>query len=156
MTDNPFEGRKLFTAEQANAALPLVRAITKDLSELSREVIDRRERLAALRAGREKAASSRDVYGEELALVEQELEKDAQRLQEYVEELRQLGVDPKNGPEGLVDFPAMIDGRPVFLCWKLGEPDVMYWHDLEAGFQGRQPLAAGSVAGGSPSDSSLS
>ena len=155
MTDNPFEGRKLFTAEQANAALPLVRAITKDLSELSREVIERRERLAALRAGREKAASSRDVYGEELALVEQELEKDAERLQEYVEELRQLGVDPKNGPEGLVDFPAMIDGRPVFLCWKLGEPDVMFWHDIEAGFQGRQPLAAGSVAGGA-SDSSLS
>jgi hypothetical protein len=77
-------------------------------------------------------------------------------LQEYVEELRQLGVEPKNGPEGLVDFPAMLDGRPVFLCWKLGEPEVMFWHDLEAGFQGRQPLAAGSVAGDAPDGASLS
>lgn len=149
MTGNPFEGRKLFTAEQANAALPLVRAITKDLSELSREVIERRERLAALKSNGDRASASRDVYGEELALVEQELERDAERLKEYVEELRQLGVDPKNGPEGLVDFPAMIEGRPVYLCWKLGEPEVLFWHDLEAGFQGRQPLAAASTTGGS-------
>ena len=49
----------------------------------------------------------------------------------------------------------MIDGRPVYLCWKLGEPEVMYWHDLEAGFQGRQPLAAGSIPGGTSSDTSL-
>lgn len=143
MTGNPFEGRKLFTVEQANAALPLVRAITQDLADLSREVIERRERLASLQAGRER--QSRDLYAEELAQVEEELEKDTERLQDYVEELRQLGVDPKNGPEGLVDFPAMMDGRPVYLCWKLGEPEVLHWHDLDAGFRGRQPLVVGSV-----------
>jgi hypothetical protein len=143
MTDNPFEGRKLFTVEQANAALPLVRAIVKDLAELSREVIERRERLSTLMAGRDR--QKKDLYGQELTQIEQELEKDTERLQEYIEELRQLGVDPKNGPEGLVDFPAMLDGRPIYLCWKLGETEVLHWHELDAGFRGRQPLTAGSI-----------
>ncbi len=146
MTASSWGKRKLFTVEQANAALPLVRAITADLAQLSRDVIERRERLSTLLAGRERGP--RDLYGEELAHVEAELEKDSERLQEYVEELRELGVDPKNGPEGLVDFPSMLDGKPVYLCWKLGEPEVLFWHDLDAGFRGRQPLTAGSSLGG--------
>jgi hypothetical protein len=135
---------KLFTVEQANAALPLVRAITADLVQLSREVMERRERLALLSGRRNPAA--KDFYSEELAQIEEELEKDSEQLQAYVEELRALGVEPKSGPEGLIDFPSLVDGRIVFLCWKLGEPEVMHWHELDAGFAGRQSLAAGSVA----------
>ena len=143
MAANPWKNRKVFTVDQANAALPLVRAIATDLAQLSRDVIERRERLSLLLSGRQRGA--RDVYGEELAHIEAELEKDTERLQEYVEELRELGVDPKNGPEGLIDFPAVMEGRPVYLCWKLGEPEVLHWHDLDAGFRGRQPLTADSV-----------
>jgi hypothetical protein len=143
MAGDPFEGRKIFSVESANASLPLVRAIVTDLAHLSREVVDRRERLALLLAGRERG--SQDPYGQELSQIEEELEKDSSRLQEYVEELRQLGVEPKNGPEGLVDFPTRVDGRPAYLCWKLGEPEVLHWHDLEAGFRGRQPLVAGAA-----------
>jgi len=120
--------------------LPLVRAVAKDLSDLSRDVIERRERLAHLLAGRNK--QSTDLYGEELSQIEEELEKDGSRLREYVEELKRLGVEPKNGPEGLVDFPTLIDGREAYLCWKLGEPEVLFWHELEAGFAGRQSLTA--------------
>ena len=65
-----YEPRKLFTVEQANAALPLVRAITQDLVQLSREVIERRERLALLTSGR--AGSARDLYSEELLQIEDE------------------------------------------------------------------------------------
>ena len=145
MTSSDKQGVKLFTVEQANASLPLVRAIATDLAELSREVIERRERLSFLMGSREYHAG--DPYQDELAHVQEELEKDRLRLQGYVEELRQLGVEPKNGPEGLVDFPAMMDGRLVYLCWRLGEPEVLFWHDIDAGFQGRQPLAAGTTAG---------
>ena len=137
---------RLFTVEQANAALPLVRAITADLVRMSREVLERRERLALLSAGR--AAGSKDLYSEELAQIEEELDKDTEQLQAYVDELRELGVEPKSGPEGLIDFPSMIDDRLVFLCWKLGESEVLHWHELDAGFQGRQSLTAGSVADG--------
>lgn len=132
--------RKHFTVEEANAALPLVRAICEDLAELSREVIDRRERLSRLTGSR--SSDARDIYREEVEEIERELEADTQRLYEYVDELRQLGVEPKNGPEGLVDFPSLMDGREVYLCWKLGEPEVLYWHELDAGFAGRQSLTA--------------
>ena len=147
MSDDPFQWRKIFTVESANASLPLVRAIVTDLAQLSREVVERRERLSLLLAGRERGVQ--DAYGEELSQIEEELEKDSLRLQEYVEELRQLGVEPKNGPEGLVDFPALLEGRPIYLCWRLGESEVLHWHDLDAGFRGRQPLTAGTAAGGS-------
>jgi hypothetical protein len=140
-----YQPRRLFTVEQANAALPLVRAIAQDLADLSREVIERRQRIAQLRGGRD--PNSSDLYSSELAQIDEELERDAERLEGYVEELRALGVEPKYGPEGLVDFPSLLDGRLVFLCWKIGEPEITCWHEIEAGFLGRQPLVAGSVAG---------
>lgn len=148
MTDNSKTNRKYFTVERANAMLPLVRAIVKDLAELSRDVIDRRDRLAHLLAGRN--GQSTDVYSEELVQIEEELEKDGRRLRDYVEELTKLGLEPKNGQEGLVDFPTLIDGREAYLCWKLDEPEILYWHDLDAGFAGRQHLTAGA---GAPSNS---
>ena len=152
MTNEPYQPRKTFTVEQANAVLPLVRAITADLVQLSREVVERRERLALLSAGR--GAQAGDPYSEELAQIEEELDKDSEQLQAYVDELRELGVEPKSGPEGLVDFPAMMDDRLVFLCWRLGEPEVLHWHELDAGFRGRQSLVAGSVADGSNAEGS--
>lgn len=132
---------RTFTLEQANATLPLVRVIVKDLADLSRDVIDRRQRLTHLLAGR--TAEQSDIYSEELGQIEEELEKDGHRLRDYVEELVALGVEPKNGPEGLVDFPTVLDGKPAYLCWKLGEPEVLFWHEIDAGFAGRQSLTAG-------------
>jgi hypothetical protein len=144
MSVQDYRPARLFTIEQANATLPLVRAITTDLANLAREVVDRRQRLAHLTAGRELKAG--DPYAEELAHIEAELMKDAAKLQEYVDELRALGGEAKGAIEGLVDFPSLMDGRIVYLCWRLGEPEVLHWHELEAGFAGRQSLAAGSVA----------
>jgi hypothetical protein len=141
--------KKLFTIEEANATLPLVRAIATDLATLSREVIERRERLATLHKNR-RPSKSQDAYSEELSQIEDELTKDSERLHEYVEELRALGVEPKNGPEGLIDFPCQMEGRVVYLCWKLGESEILHWHELDAGYRGRQSLYEGSVSGGGP------
>ena len=90
--------------------------------------------------------SSGDPYADELAQIKEELEKDARRLGEYEQELDDLRVELKSAREGLVDFPAMMDGRPVYLCWKFDEPEVLHWHDLDAGFAGRQPLTVGSLS----------
>ncbi len=132
--------RKRFTVEEANAALPLVRAIVADLTELAGDVIQRRERLSVLLAGRRPDAS--DPYWQELAQVQEELKKDTQRLRELVEELAELGVEPKSVTQGLVDFPAVVDGRRVCLSWKLGEPEVRYWREPEAAVSDRQPLVS--------------
>jgi len=131
--------RRLFTLEEANARLPLVRAIATDLSTLARDLVDRRQRLDSLLAGRK--LSSTDVYSDELADMYKAIERDNRKLEEYVDELQELGVEAKGAIDGLIDFPSMMDGRVVYLCWKLGESEVMHWHDLDAGFVGRQPLA---------------
>jgi hypothetical protein len=146
MTVREYKPARLFTIEQANATLPLVRAITGDLATLAKDVVERRHRLALLTTGRDLKPG--DPYSDELTQMEGELERDAIRLQGYVDELRHLGLEPKGAVEGLVDFPCQLDGRVVFLCWRLGEPEVLYWHDLDSGFGGRQPLTAGSVSEG--------
>ena len=138
--DNEWKYRRHFTVEQANAMLPLVRAVAKDLAELARDVYDRHERLAHLKAARFHQPA--DMYGEELSQIESELGEDNGRMTELVRELNHLGVESKNPLEGLVDFPTLVDGREAYLCWKFGEPEVLFWHDLEAGFAGRQSLTA--------------
>jgi hypothetical protein len=134
---------KLFTPEEANRMLPLVRAIARDWLDLTESVIERRERISRLTAGR--TIDPNDPYGQELRQSEAELEKDLKQLRAYVEELRQLGVEPKQG--GMIDFPSLMDGRIVYLCWQPGEPEVLHWHELDAGYAGRQPLTAGAAAG---------
>ena len=144
MTPDPDRFPRLFTVGEANATLPLVTAICRDLSTLARDVVERRQRLALLTSGRDDNASV--LYAEELVQVEEELQRDGERLQEYVQELVQLGVEPKGAMQGLVDFPCFMDGRIVYLCWQLNEPEVLFWHELDAGFAGRQPLTVDTAA----------
>ena len=59
--------------------------------------------------------------------------------------LKDLGIEMKGRDVGLVDFPGEIGGRPVYLCWRLGEPAVAHWHERDAGFAGRQPLAPNAI-----------
>jgi len=61
------------------------------------------------------------------------------QVRREVAQLEEFGVEVKS-LEGLVDFRALRNGRPVFLCWQFGEPTVLYWHELDAGFRGRHPI----------------
>ena len=72
--------------------------------------------------------------------MEQELELKLDRLQALVEELGEVGCELKDYQMGLVDFIGRHKGRDVYLCWKLGESKVNYWHELQTGFNGRQPV----------------
>ena len=84
--------------------------------------------------------------------VEEELEKEVAQLQEFIQELENLGVELKDISRGLVDFLGLIDGRDVYLCWLLGEEEVGHWHELDAGFAGRHSLLAGSASDGIADD----
>jgi len=110
-------GKRYFTVSEANATLPYVRAVVRDVTELAAQLRERPD-----------------------------LERGPERMQEYEEELRKIGVELKDYFKGLIDFPSVMDGREVYLCWRLGEPEVGHWHELEAGFAGRRKLMAGPVA----------
>lgn len=132
--------RQYFSVASANQTLPLVRAIVSDIVELYPEVRDREERLNRITRGRPKDSRPDDPYSEEVEQVRQDLERDVERLQGFIDELQELGVEFKDPVMGLVDFPAKRDGKEICLCWKLGEPAVDFWHTVDGGFQGRQPL----------------
>lgn len=136
-------GKKYYSVAEANATLPLVRVIAQDIAVLAEELRERHERLVHIQTpdrGKQTAA-----HEEELRQAEEEFERGQERMQEYAQELQQLGVEIKDYFTGLVDFPCWMDGREVYLCWRLGEPEVAHWHELEDGFAGRQKLMAGAT-----------
>lgn len=139
--------KKFFNVEEANQRLPLVRAIVQDIVTLFHDVHERRDRLAKIRHHQQDGDDGEsDPYSEETEQFENELRADIERLESFVEELIQLGVELKDYTSGLIDFPTVIDGREAYLCWKLGEDEVAHWHDLDAGFSGRQSLLEGSIS----------
>jgi hypothetical protein len=126
---------KKFTVEEANRTLPLVSRIVEDLVREHGMWEDkvREFELATVGASPDRP----NAIAELLQIEAQRLAKD---IEGYIAELATLGVICKGMGTGLVDFPGEIDGRDVFFCWKLGEPAVGYWHEVDAGFIGRQRL----------------
>ena len=125
----------LFTVDQANRMLPLVRRIAQD-------IVDGYARWQRV-VGEFEVASARSTAGSpdgEAELLQREALRMAADNEGCQRELARLGVDFKGYEMGLVDFPAERDGRAVFLCWRLGEDTVSHWHDRDAGYAGRRPL----------------
>ena len=123
--------RRLFTLTEANTLLPQLRRMLQTLLDARQKIIDAQPELwpvleKAMGNGGSKKA------GEMLKYFEQ-VQRNAQAIQE-------LGIEIKDINTGLVDFPSERDGRVVYLCWRYGEDDIEYWHELDAGFAGRQPL----------------
>jgi hypothetical protein len=137
--NKPPRGKKFFTVDEANRLLPLVRSIVRDITELARDLGERRERLSRVQTTQQRIMT--EAYREELQQAEGDCERDEDRLLEYEEELLKLGVELKDYRMGLIDFPCWKDGREVYLCWRLGEPEVAHWHEVDAGFAGRRQLA---------------
>ena len=123
----PPAGKKYFTLDEANKTLPLVKVIVADISRLAHSMKERHEQLEDLSA----------VARQEL---EDSLEQDQDRMQELVDELADLGIELKDFFTGLVDFPCWVDDREVYLCWKLDEPAIDYWHEVWSGFAGRKKI----------------
>jgi hypothetical protein len=136
---------RYFTLEEANATLPYVRSIVTDVVSAYAEW---REHVAQYEV---MAANSRSDLGETETQVELRTQVDriAKRIGGYLSELEEVGCTFKGLDDGLVDFLSVQDGRDVFLCWKLGEPEISHWHELDAGFAGRQLLAPEFVSGDS-------
>ena len=125
------ETSKLFTVEEANSLLPRLRELLADVS-LHRDAL--RERAPHLEpilraAGTNGGGRIGSEYGVE-----------AYKLYLAIERIRELGVVLKDLDVGLLDFPHQREGRVVFLCWHPPEERIGYWHEIEAGYAGRQPL----------------
>jgi hypothetical protein len=121
--------RRRFTLQEANRSLPLVTRIVRD-------VVNTHRRAMQLQAKLEAISPSKDIRA-----LQEQLETMLERLQDYIHELDEIGVELKDYETGLIDFPGRHQGRDVYLCWKMGEEQVEYWHELHTGFAGRQPAS---------------
>jgi hypothetical protein len=124
---------KIFSVEEANALLPTVRRIVKRIQTTHARVLSFREAAKHAAAGAELGGGGMPDGGRYIAALF--------KLASNTGELETLGIQLKDYERGLIDFPSLRDGRVVLLCWQLGEGDqVEWWHDVDTGFAGRQPL----------------
>jgi hypothetical protein len=119
-----------FSREEANSLLPRLTALLSQLQEAKDELTDSEAHEALSEAA---PTNGGGEQGRQVGVAFLEV----RRILETVE---RAGIVLRDIDRGLVDFPALIDGREVYLCWELGEDEVGYWHDLEGGYGGREPL----------------
>jgi hypothetical protein len=128
-------GIKLFTLDEANALLPEVTPLLISLRDL-------KEQLDAATAALERftPVMRGNGHGMEAIGLERQIAELIARIAPGLREIAELGIEVKDINQGLIDFPSVRDGRIVYLCWRLGEGEIAYWHDLDAGFAGREPI----------------
>ena len=125
-------GKKHFSVDEANRALPYVQRVLADIQATYREAVALRRRLDEDDAGDPEEGEGDPKEAYERALV---------RLDRLLGEIRAVGCELKDFEQGLIDFPCHVGDREVLLCWRQGEEAVEHWHELDAGFAGRRPIA---------------
>lgn len=126
-----------FTPEKANALLPRLRQLLPHMQARKRQLDQVQRKLVDLAI---RAAGDGRLAEKELKSAEQQAERLSGEIDKMLEQIHALGCQVKDINEGIVDFPARHEGQRVYLCWQLGEEKVAFWHDIESGFAGRQPL----------------
>jgi len=120
-----------FTLQQANEALKIIRPLMDDVQEIRQKILaSQPEAWPAI----EKSAGNGG--NKALSSIVSEFEK----LDALIHQILDTGVQIKDINIGLLDFSAVRDGHEVYLCWQYGEDDIAYWHEVNAGYAGRQPI----------------
>jgi hypothetical protein len=119
-----------FTRAEANALLPRLNELLSQLRDSKDELTDTEAHEALSDAAPSNGGGDE---GKRVGVAFLEVRR-------MLETIEQAGIVLRDIDRGLVDFPAVIDGREVYLCWELGEAEVAYWHDLDGGYGGREPL----------------
>lgn len=124
-------GRQFFSLDEANRSLVLVQRIVGDIMSGHTRLLDYQETFEAAQM-RGSAAESDSVRQKLIAAIG--------KLRGYLDELAAIGVEPKDWSLGIVDFPAMAGRKEIRLCWRWGEPEVLFWHEIDQGFSARQAV----------------
>jgi hypothetical protein len=142
---------RFFDIDDANAALSELRSILTTLRDERTQLIALRDEFArptTPERGQPSGGPTDDATSAESAGDSDERRRLRLRMQGVIDQMQagvaridELGVTLREIETGLIDFPALVNGRQVWLCWRLGDDDVAWWHELSEGFSGRRPLA---------------
>lgn len=130
---------KHFTLDEAQALLPVLEALLKRAIEAKRDAEQIEEEMQALNR-KVFFAGGMLLDTDRLRRRKTAHESAVQKAKDSLEEIDAIGVQVKDLETGLLDFPCLIEGETVLLCWKMGEDHIGFWHTLDGGFRGRQPL----------------
>ena len=119
-----------FSREEANGLLPKLTPLLAQLQEAKEELTDAEAHELLSDAA---PSNGGGEPGQQVGVAFLEVRR-------LLETLEEAGIVLRDIDRGLVDFPALVDGREIYLCWELGEDEVGFWHELESGYGGRRPL----------------
>ena len=124
---------RYFTIKTANEALPVVIKKFDNLKKQKNEIIKAEQELQII-------MSSTDNF-EKYIIQKQKLNSEMTRFYQLIEEIEDIGVSLKGLDQGLLDFPSKRFDEDIWLCWKDGETEIKFWHDMNSGFNGRKPIS---------------
>jgi hypothetical protein len=130
---------RYYSIDEANAAIPEVERILIALRDQREELIARRDKVVELSPPDDETPEPR--VAEQIRLLRLSMQGLIDQMQAGVARLVELDVTLRDIKTGLIDFPALGSGRPIWLCWRLGEGDIESWHAHDEGFDSRRPLS---------------
>ena len=129
---------RYYTIDEANVALPEVERILAALRDQRQELIALRDRVVAASPADDETPD--EDAAERIRLLRLGMQGLIDQMQAGVARLVELDITLRDISSGLIDFPALVTGRPIWLCWRLGEDDIAHWHAHDEGFDSRRPL----------------
>jgi hypothetical protein len=130
---------RFYAIDEANEALPEVERILIALRDQREELITRRDKIVELSPSDDTTLPA--GVGEQVRLLRLSMQGLIDQMQAGVARLVEMDVTLRDISSGLIDFPALVSGRPVWLCWRLGEGDIEHWHPHDEGYDSRRPLS---------------
>jgi hypothetical protein len=127
---------RYYDIDAANARIQEIRPLLVQLRDDRNEIAEAQAELARFRQ-----SNGHSDHAAELAQREQHVRDAVKRMEAAVVQIEAWSVTLRDITTGLIDFPALVSGRPIWLCWRLGEDDIDWWHEYDTGIAGRQPLS---------------
>ncbi len=129
---------RFYDIDAANEQLAEVRPLLERLAAQRLDLIRLRDRAVTAGSG---APGDPNDNDEDLRLLRLRMQGIIDQMQAAVTRIDALDIVLRDIERGLIDFPALVSGRQIWLCWRIGEDDVAWWHELTTGFSAREPLA---------------
>lgn len=133
----PSQPKRRFSLQDANRSLPLVQRVVGDIVKTHAQAM----RLQRETERQPSTSHKQSAPQPPQAAVQWQLDACMNLLEDFVDELSEIGCELKDYQTGLIDFVGRHEGRDVYLCWKLGEERITHWHELDSGFAGRQSVS---------------
>lgn len=129
-----------FTVDEVNRLIPRLEELLPQLREALRQMVVLARQLGQTVRQKSDTNGFHITQENQARALQEQADDIVARFRQLAQDVAELGAEIKDPETGLVDFRSLRQGREIHLCWRLGEPECAWWHDLEAGFQGRQPI----------------